>query len=226
MRLAVLIGALAVTTLVGCAPASSTNDPSVAASPADIELASPNAQLERSFEELVSADLASAVGVIQGWWPGFTAPNLRTIALGETSGGVMTGCGRYPFTSGNAFYCPGDNTVYLDLNFLAAQERGGAESGAALAITAHELGHAWEAQRGYRIDDGDTVVKTELFADCISGAIVAGMGANEEAAARDAFSSGDFAFDNPQHHGTPSQRRQATLTGIEQGHEVCDAYLR
>lgn len=206
------------------ATAATTDAP--AATDASTGASSTAAADSADFEQVVTEDLAAAVAVIQGWWPDFVAPELRTIPLGETFGGVMTGCGRYPFTSGNAFYCAGDNTVYLDLNFLAGQDRYGKENGAALAITTHELGHAWEAQRGYRPDESETVVKTELFADCISGAIVAEMGGNEEAAARDAFASGDFAFDNPQHHGTPSQRRQATETGIEQGHEACDAYLR
>jgi hypothetical protein len=97
---------------------------------------------------------------------------------------------------------------------------------------AHELGHAWEEHVGYVDSYPETVLGNELFADCIAGAVVAATYAEGERAARliqeaasDAYSAGDFVYD-AQHHGTPAQRRDATLLGARDGHVACDAYLR
>jgi uncharacterized protein len=73
----------------------------------------------------------------------------------------------------NAGYCPGDNTIYFDEVFLAAQAKAaGRQLGtdgdmAAVGIIAHEMGHAVSIQLGYR---SRSVYAMEATADCLAGA--------------------------------------------------------
>lgn len=90
-----------------------------------------------------------------------------------------TGCGQATSAVG-PFYCPNDETVYLDTGFYAdLRTRFGAEGGplAEMYVVAHEWGHHMQkltgaleaAQRG---DTGPTsdAVRLELQADCFGGA--------------------------------------------------------
>lgn len=201
----------------GAAPGTTASD---SAAPHETVAGSP------SVQEAVTQAVEAGVAGIRSWWPEFASPDVRLIELGSSSGGRFRACGGVDFTTGNAYYCPGDNTLYLDLNYIQGAAESGEVAGAAAAVVTHELGHAWEAQRGYLPDEGATTVKPELFADCISGALIVEMGGDLELAARDAFSVGDYAVDSPDFHGTPGQRRDAVLLGAERGHDACDAYLR
>ena len=73
----------------------------------------------------------------------------------------------------NAGYCPGDNTIYFDEVFVAAQAKAaGRQLGtdgdmAAVGIVAHEMGHAVSIQLGYR---SRSVYAMEATADCLAGA--------------------------------------------------------
>ena len=92
---------------------------------------------------------------------------------------VPTGCGQATSAVG-PFYCPNDETVYLDTGFYDdLRTRFGAEGGplAEMYVVAHEWGHHMQkltgaleaAQRG---DTGPTsdAVRLELQADCFGGA--------------------------------------------------------
>ncbi|WP_169079075.1 KPN_02809 family neutral zinc metallopeptidase [Microcella alkalica] len=92
---------------------------------------------------------------------------------------VSTGCGQATSAVG-PFYCPNDETVYLDTGFYDdLRTRFGAEGGplAEMYVVAHEWGHHMQkltgaleaAQRG---DTGPTsdAVRLELQADCFGGA--------------------------------------------------------
>lgn len=98
------------------------------------------------------------------------------------SGATQTGCGPASAQTG-PFYCPPDERVYFDLDFLRElQSRFGAEGRYAQAyITAHEVGHHIQKligveQQVRRRQQSDPQaanrlsVRMELQADCLAGA--------------------------------------------------------
>ena len=94
------------------------------------------------------------------------------------SGGTNTGCGSADSSVG-PFYCPLDQTVYIDLSFYEdLRSRFGASGGpfAEAYVIAHEYGHHVENLLGVleRSRDGTTgpqssAVRVELMADCLAG---------------------------------------------------------
>jgi predicted metalloprotease len=90
-----------------------------------------------------------------------------------------TGCGTV--TENNAYFCPADNTIYFDTSYISAlSQDAGRMTGtdgdyAAIAVVAHELGHAVQAHLqpyattrqgwSYRVD----VNRGERLADCLAG---------------------------------------------------------
>lgn len=103
---------------------------------------------------------------------------------------VSTGCGSATSATG-PFYCPPDETIYLDVSFFDELEtRFGADDGAAaeMYIVAHEWGHHVQNLAGIlaQSQDGQTgpdsaSVRTELMADCFAGAWAAGASQTEDA---------------------------------------------
>lgn len=96
------------------------------------------------------------------------------------SAAVRTGCGNAPSAVG-PFYCPADETVYLDPTFFdeLQQRLGGSKAEFSQAyVIAHEVGHhvqnllgyseRVEAHRGRR-DEGQYSVRLELMADYLAG---------------------------------------------------------
>jgi uncharacterized protein len=98
------------------------------------------------------------------------------------AGGVDSACG-FAGSAIGPFYCPGDNNVYLDLDFLGAlHDRFGAPGDFAQAyVIAHEVGHhiqnllgilqeVHEAQRGVSETEANQLsIMLELQADCLAG---------------------------------------------------------
>ncbi len=103
----------------------------------------------------------------------FTEPGAATF-----SGTVSTGCGSASSASG-PFYCPADQTIYIDTGFYKTLRTDFNTTGGPLAqmyITAHEYGHHIENITGVlgsanRRDSGadSDSVKVELMADCLAG---------------------------------------------------------
>lgn len=91
---------------------------------------------------------------------------------------VSTACGGATSATG-PFYCPADETVYIDVSFyevLRSDFGASAGSLAQMYIIAHEVGHHIENQTGIlgaakRQDSGanSDSVKVELMADCLAG---------------------------------------------------------
>ncbi|MEO8510364.1 MAG: neutral zinc metallopeptidase [Chloroflexota bacterium] len=116
------------------------------------------------------------VNSIQAYWTdtveGYTEAD--TVIF---TGSVDTGCGAATSAVG-PFYCPPDQTVYLDLGFFdQLREQFGAEGGplARGYVLAHEYGHHIQNLTGQLSPGGQTgaesqAVRTELQADCYAGA--------------------------------------------------------
>ena len=102
-------------------------------------------------------------------------------------------------------------------------------------VIAHEFAHSLQAELGILLAEGQVypTVRTELHADCW-----AGVWANDadyegilddgdiEEALQTALDMGDYAIDDPLHHGTPAQRSDAFMTGYDSGDpDDCESYL-
>lgn len=170
-------------------------------------------------------------------------------ALARYRGAVRTACG--VMGSGNAGYCPGENAVYYDEVFLAAQAKRTAErlgtdgDMAAIGVLAHEVGHAVAIQLGH---ESPYTYQNERIADCLAGAFAQHAGANgslEPGDVDEAFYGMAAAGDPPpaltgvrdldqrilaraalMGHGTYEQRMQNFRAGFAGGAGACLAEFR
>ena len=155
------------------------------------------------------------------------------IGAGQTA---ASACGDLDETA--AAYCPKDDTIYISERFATAIYTGelnqslpgsahgyGGTSGdfAVAYIVAHEYGHQIQHELGL-FENNVPTVRFELQADCFAGTWA--RSASDEQRLEDgdleealdaALAVGDFKTDDPGHHGTPEQRREAWTTGFESG---------
>jgi predicted metalloprotease len=142
------------------------------------------------------------------------------VAPGER---VVSGC-RAVADDDAAFYCPADDTIYFS-QVLAARFYGAVGDFGVAYVVAHEYAHNVQNELGQLSANGRTSSKPfELQADCMAGlwgnsAYNAGRfdEADVEEAVRTAYAVGDFDYGNPNHHGTPDERRAAWLVGFRSG---------
>jgi predicted metalloprotease len=136
------------------------------------------------------------------WNPAFReiGRDYREPRLVLFSGAVQSACGMAQAAVG-PFYCPEDQRVYIDLDFLAAMQRrlGAPGDFAAAYVIAHEVGHHVQNQLGVlgRVQqlraragerEGNALqVRVELQADCL-----AGMWARRAEEARNILEAGDI----------------------------------
>ena len=91
---------------------------------------------------------------------------------------AQSACGTASAATG-PFYCPTDQTIYLDVAFFDELETKYGSSGGPLAqmyVVAHEYGHHIQHQLGVfdvadtsQTGEGSDSVKVELMADCLAG---------------------------------------------------------
>ncbi len=160
-----------------------------------------------------------------------------------------TECG--PASAGmGPFYCPTNQTIYIDTRFYDQLARMAGDSGefARYYVVAHEYGHHIQtltgisdqirsAQQQSPSNANRLQVMMELQADCYAG-VWAGLNRNLiepgdiEAGMRAASSIGDDTLTqgraNPETftHGTSEQRMQALRLGLEGDDRACDAITR
>jgi uncharacterized protein len=207
--------------------------------------------LDASDPAAIAPYLDDVLASVDAYWhetdaaAGRPAPSVRH-AWVVPGGRVDTACGAQADDS-SAFYCPPDDTIYVGQAFaraiydgvvagLPGQQAGfGRAAGdfAVAYVVAHEYGHNVQEERG--ILAGRTrVLPTELNADCLAGTWTkwryaqGGLDQSDVQEALDAaLAVGDFDFLNPQHHGTPEERRDALMTGMDSGSpSACDQYLQ
>ncbi|OBX20393.1 zinc metalloprotease [Erythrobacter sp. QSSC1-22B] len=176
---------------------------------------------------------------------GFT-DSFRQPTLDLYSAGVSTACGSGSAAMG-PFYCPADETIYIDTSFYDELARMAGNSGdfARYYVLAHEYGHHIQtltgvsgqirsAQQQSPGDSNALQVLMELQADCYAG-VWAGKNRNliepgdieegMEAAAAigdDRLTGGRVSEENFT-HGTSQQRSQALRLGLRGDDRACDA---
>jgi hypothetical protein len=178
-----------------------------------------------------STDLDDLVADIRGAWTSAVPGTATRVVVVPSGKRVATACADDSTTyavSDDAFYCDLDDTVVIGADVLAEVQRDYGAGGVAYLL-AHEYGHNLQIETGV-IDDAPTAKPLELHADCLAGAYVANAvrrgeiatSALDQARAA-AYSVGDDAVNDPDHHGTSQERQAAVNLGISGGD--CKAYL-
>ena len=217
--------------------------------------ASGESDAEICDDNAYSAEACNALGSLNQTWEArfaqaglaerFTQPTLELYV-----GGTRTACGDGSASMG-PFYCPGDQTIYIDTSFYDTlqQQLGAGGDFARYYVMAHEYGHHIQtitgisdqirsAQSANPQASNQLQVMMELQADCYAG-VWAGNNRNaiepgdfEEgmtaaaAIGDDRLTGGRVSSENFT-HGTSEQRMQALRLGLETGDDTqCDRIVQ
>ncbi|MGH8914138.1 MAG: KPN_02809 family neutral zinc metallopeptidase [Acidimicrobiia bacterium] len=197
----------------------------------------PDADLVRFLEDVLQDNQSMWVSVFEEAGRAYRPTNLVVFSVATQSG-----CGGAQAQSG-PHYCPVDELVYMDLDFLAQlQQRFGAAGDTAQAyILAHEVGHHVQQQLGITEQvqgsgSNEDSIALELQADCFAGVWLSTLRTGTSAAVLDAndleealnaaSAVGDDAIQNqttgqvnPETwtHGSSEQRHQWLNQGFTTG---------
>jgi predicted metalloprotease len=137
-------------------------------------------------EDLQLQFVRSVLGDTEDTWTQLFAQSQRLYpppTLTLFNNGVSSGCG-FASSGSGPFYCPGNQQVYLDLDFFTKLEQQFSVVGdfARAYIIAHEIGHHVQLELGISAPfekaladrqpvtgDGGLEVRVELQADCLAG---------------------------------------------------------
>jgi uncharacterized protein len=130
----------------------------------------------------------------------------------DVRNGSRTPCGRI----GGSMYCTRNHTVYITRQHIRMAYQHG---DAALAyMFAHEYAHAMQTAGRFMPRN---ITAAELQADCLAGyylGVIPNVTFDRDdikEIATLAHRIGDYEYNNPNHHGTPKQRTQAVLMGLQ-----------
>jgi predicted metalloprotease len=221
--------------------------------PVSSELAA-ECQTGADANERQDCRIVGTVNSVQAYWADAFAADGQQYTEATTvlfTDAVNTSCGGATSAVG-PFYCPVDQTIYIDLGFFEQLEtQFGAQGGpfAEMYVIAHEYGHhvqnllgLLEAGRDAGAEGG--AVRTELQADCFAGvwggnAVDTGflepLTREQIAQALDAAATiGDDRIQERMQgqvdphtftHGTSEQRQQWFTTGLESRNpDACDTF--
>ena len=236
----VLIGLFFGIDLTPLLTGGSSSAPTQTSAPRDLT------QAEEEAGDFVARVLATTEDVWGEVFPAQLDAQYQPPQLVLFSGMVNSGCGGASAATG-PFYCPSDETAYLDTDFFATlqQELGAGGDFAAAYVIAHEVGHHIENELGIlrqvqgRAGADGTQVRIELMADCFAG--IWGQGVEDllepgdvEEAINAAQRIGDDYLQrragqavNPDGftHGTSEQRARWFMRGYESGDvQQCDTF--
>ncbi|MCW2606820.1 MAG: hypothetical protein JWO60_1513 [Frankiales bacterium] len=190
--------------------------------------------------------VVAVVNSLQTYWQGYLGRDYTDADTQLFTGSTTTGCGSATSAVG-PFYCPADDTVYVDLGFFdELRTTYGAEGGdfAQAYVLAHEYGHhvqdlvgTSEKARAMRDQQGPqgASTRTELQADCFAGVWAAnaqrdGFVRFDDTDVREGLSAAAAVGDDriqeaargrvdPESftHGSAAQRQQWFSTGLRSG---------
>ncbi|MFD4422851.1 neutral zinc metallopeptidase [Agromyces sp. NPDC058484] len=205
--------------------------------PPETESSLEQCQTGADANENVECRMVGASASLEAYWQQ-EAPTVGLDYAGPQdlvlfSGATTTGCGNASSATG-PFYCPPDQTIYLDVTFYDELRGRFGSSGGPLAemyVVAHEWGHHVQNLAGIleRAQDGQTgptsnAVRVELQADCFAGAWAANasdvpdesgvpfLQPLTEAQVRDALSAASAVGDDRIQQATQGQVNPHTFT--------------
>jgi uncharacterized protein len=229
VRIAAVGAALLVTVALAAGPDGARREPSpalVARPVARWVAAAPGGGL--------AAAERGAVSAVDGFWRRhfpelFHAPYRSPTVLGGYRGTNGPSCAGQPPVAFNAFYCAPRDFLAWDENLMTVgYQRVG--DGWVYLIVAHEWGHAIQA----RLNRYLVSVATELQADCLAGASLAGAqrdgqirlrpGDDRELGATLTALADAYPWTRQRDHGDAQQRVTAFNLGAGQGVPACLAH--
>ncbi|MFI5956222.1 neutral zinc metallopeptidase [Cryptosporangium sp. NPDC051539] len=231
-------GAVALLALTGCGPldavaSQASASPSAQAGGPKQAIANPSPSASGTSDDEVQQVLQS---VVDYWTEQFRAngqtfvPATKVVPYAKVT---EASCAGSPVELGNAFYCPTDNTVLYDVNWVRSSYQKWGRS-FLFFLFAHEYGHSVQTQVGA---NHLITITYELQADCLSGAFLGdsvrdnkyqltdadfdGLKKSLTDAADPATDSQYEAWFHPLAHGSMAKRMDAFTRGYQNSYGAC-----
>jgi predicted metalloprotease len=186
--------------------------------------------LDANVQEFVD-EFKSLQQILEQYWSqqiqGYVAPSQTLVFGGATDDpSTFPTCGGQQVSAENGFYCPPDNTLILDADWMYEEYTDIGDS-FLYVVLAHEYGHSAQANLPDNLKPVETDV--EVQADCFSGAFIQNVldsgdvteeeGDEQEINQTLATAAGDYGTTDD--HGTLASRADAFEYGREHGPAAC-----